>query len=288
MTVRPSRLAPFVIFALLAAPGRGAGQGSSRYTEPFEPFKIVGNLYFVGTRGVSSYLLTSPEGHILIDTGVEEGVPLVRRNIEKLGFKITDIKIILSSHAHFDHVGGHAEMQRITGATAMAVGEDAVSLSSGSDISALSGPGWKRVAVGRVLRDGEDVTLGGVTLKANLTPGHTKGCTTWTTTIRDGGRSYRVVFVGGTSINQGVRLVGNTRHPTIIPDYARTFRVLKELNADIFLAQHPNMFDMEAKVARLKAGDTNAFVDPQGYRAFVAEQEKNYQTQLQREQSEPR
>jgi metallo-beta-lactamase class B len=266
--------------------GSVSAQGNSTYTQPWEPFKIVGNLYYVGTRGVSSYLLTSPEGHILIDTGVKEAVPQVRANVEKLGFKITDIKIILSSHAHFDHVGGHAEMQRISGATAMAVGEDAVSISSGSDLSALSGPGWERVAVGRVLKDGEDVTLGGVTLKANLTPGHTKGCTTWTTVIRDGARSYRVVFVGGTSINQGVRLVGNTRHPTIINDYARTFRVLKELTPDIFLAQHPNMFNMEAKVAKMKAGDVNAFVDPDGYRAFVAAQEKNYQTQLQRERAE--
>lgn len=279
---------PFAALLLILTSGHALSQGSSSYTQPFEPFKIVGNLYYVGTRGVSSFLLTTPAGHILIDTGVEEAVPQVRANVEKLGFKITDIKILLASHAHFDHVGGHAEMQRITGATAMAVGEDAVSLSSGSDISALSGPGWKRVAVGRVLRDGEDVSLGGVTLKANLTPGHTKGCTTWTTVIRDGGRSYRVVFVGGTSINQGVHLVGNTRHPTIIDDYARTFRVLKELSPDIFLAQHPNMFRMEEKVARMKAGDANAFVDPEGYRTFVAGQEKAYQTELQRERSEQR
>jgi metallo-beta-lactamase class B len=285
MTHKASRSLALTALATYIGLGTGFAQGSRSYTEPFEPFKIVGNLYFVGTRGVSSFLLTSPEGHILLDTGVEAAVPQVRANIEKLGFKITDVKILLSSHAHFDHVGGHAEMQRITGATAMAVGEDAVSLSSGSDISALSGPGWKRVAVGRVLRDGEDVSLGGVTLKANLTPGHTKGCTTWTTVIRDGGRSYRVVFVGGTSINQGVRLVGNTRHPTIIDDYARTFRVLKELNADIFLAQHPSMFNMEAKVARLKAGDANAFVDPEGYRTFVANAEGIYQTQLDREKS---
>jgi metallo-beta-lactamase class B len=285
MTLQMRRFLPLFALAMFLCVRDGVAQNNS-YTEPFEPFKIVGNLYFVGTRGVSSFLLTTSAGHILIDTGVEAAVPQVRANVEKLGFKITDIKILLSSHAHFDHVGGHAEMQRITGATAMAVGEDAVSLSSGSDISALSGPGWKRVAVGRVLRDGEDVVLGDVTVKANLTPGHTKGCTTWTAVVRDGGKSYRVVFVGGTSVNEGVRLLGNTRHPTIIADYTRTFRVLKELSADIFLAQHPRMFNMEAKVARMKAGDANAFVDPEGYRAFVADAEKAYLTQLNREKSE--
>ena len=125
-----------------------------------------------------------------------------------------------------------------------------------------------------MLRDGESVTLGGLTLTAHLTPGHTKGCTTWTTTVSSDGRRYSVVFVGGTSVNGGVRLVDNKRHPTIIEDYARTFRVLKELKAEIFLAQHPNMFDMEGKVPRIKPGAPNPFVDPKGYEAFVAENEK--------------
>ena len=255
-------------------------QGDPSWTRPFEPFKIADNLYFVGTRGLSSYLLTTPEGHVLIDTGVEATVPMITANITKLGFKAADIKILLSSHAHFDHVGGHADMQRLTGATVMALGDDAAALTAGADNSALAGPGWKPVRVGRVLRDGDTVTLGGTTLTAHLTPGHTKGCTTWTTTVVSEGRRLPVVFVGGTSVNGGVRLVANTRHPGIIDDYARTFRVLRELKGEIFLAQHPGMFDMEGKAARLKPGSPNPFVDPQGYEDFVVQNEKAYLTRL--------
>ena len=217
---------------------------------------------------------------MLIDTGVEATVPMITANITKLGFKPADIKILLSSHAHFDHVGGHADMQGLTGATVMAVGEDAASLAKGVDTSALGATGWKPVKVGRVLRDGETVTLGVLTLTAHLTPGHTKGCTTWTTTVTSDGRRYSVVFVGGTSVNGGVRLVDNVRHPTIIEDYARTFRVLRELKAEIFLAQHPSMYEMEAKAARIKPGAPNPFVDPQGYQAFVIQNEKAYQARL--------
>ena len=257
-----------------------AAQGDPTWTQPFEPFKIADNLYFVGTRGLSSYLLTTPDGHVLIDTGVEATVPMITASITKLGFKPADIKILLSSHAHFDHVGGHADMQRLTGATVMAVGEDAASLAKGIDTSAAGAAGWKPVKVGRVLRDGEAVTLGGITLTAHLTPGHTKGCTTWTTTVTADGRRYSVVFVGGTSVNGGVRLVDNARHPTIIEDYARTFRVLRELKSEIFLAQHPNMFDMEGKAARIKPGAPNPFVDPRGYEAFVVQNEKAYLARL--------
>lgn len=278
----PTNVARCVVLA--GTLGLGAvtadAQGDPSWTQPFEPFKIADNLYFVGSRGLSSYLLTTPEGHVLIDTGVEATVPMIAANIAKLGFKPVDIKIMLSSHAHFDHVGGHADMQRLTGATVIAVGEDAVSLAKGVDTSALGASGWKPVKVGRVLRDGEGVTLGGTTLTAHLTPGHTKGCTTWTTTVMSEGRRYSVVFVGGTSVNGGVRLVDNARHPTIIEDYARTFRVLKELKAEIFLAQHPGMFDMEGKAARLKPGGPNPFVDSRGYEAFVVENEKAYLARL--------
>jgi metallo-beta-lactamase class B len=215
---------------------------------------------------------------------VEQAVPLVGANVEKLGFKISDIKIILASHAHFDHVGGHALMQQLTGATVMAVGEDAASISSGADRSALGGPGWKPANVGRVLKDGDTVTLGGVTLTAHLTPGHTKGCTTWSTRVQQDGKSLFLVMVGGTSINGGVKLLGNIRHPAIVEDYARTFRVLEELKPDLFVAQHPGMFRMEDKVRRMKAGEANPFIDPQGYEALVAAGEQAYLAQLKREQ----
>ena len=260
-------------------------QFSGAYSDPIEPFRIVGNIHYVGAANIASYLIATPQGHILIDTGMNEMHDGITRSIEKLGFKLADIKIMLSSHAHFDHVEGHAEMQRLSGATVMAVGEDAAALSAGQDNSALGGPGWNPVKVGRILRDGDTVTLGGTTLTAHLTAGHTKGCTTWMTTVADGGKSLRVVFVGGTSVNQGVQLLDNARHPSIVADYDRTFKVLKELQADIFLAQHPNMFQMEGKVARMNAGKGNPFVDPEGYRAFVAASEESYRAQLQRERA---
>jgi metallo-beta-lactamase class B len=169
----------------------------------------------------------------------------------------------------------------------MAVGEDAASLASGRDTSALGGPGWTPVKVGRVLKDLDTVTLGGTTLTAHLTAGHTKGCTTWTTSVTEGGRALAVVLVGGTSINQGVRLTGNTRHPQIAADYARTFEVLEELKADIFLAQHPSMFRMEDKVRSLRAGGAaNPFIDRNGYLTFVATGEASHRKQLEREKQE--
>jgi metallo-beta-lactamase class B len=273
------------ILMLFVSAAGVAAQDDPTWSQPFEPFKVVGNLYYVGTRGLSSYLVVTPAGSILIDTGTEAAVPIVRANIAKLGFKVADIKVMLASHAHFDHVGGHAAMQKATGATVMVLRPDARAVETGKDLSALNGPGWQPATVGRVLNDGETVTLGNVTLTAHLTPGHTQGCTTWETTISEAGKTYRVVFIGGTSINDGVRLVGNTRHPAIAADYGRTFTRLKTLRPDVFVAQHPSIFGMEAKFRKLKAGDPLAFVDPDGYRRFVDEEEKTYQAQLQREQS---
>jgi metallo-beta-lactamase class B len=277
--------AVLALAAVLVAPASGQNR---TWTEPFEPFRIVGNLYFVGSRGLSSFLFVTPEGHVLLDSGVEETVPQIRANVEKLGFSITDIKVMISSHTHFDHVGGHALMQQLTGATVMAMGEDAAALSSGVDNSALGATGWKPVKVGRVLMDGDVVSLGGTTLTAHLTAGHTKGCTTWTTTIQEDGKSYRVVITGGTSVNQGVRLLNNTRHPSIVEDYLRTFRVLKELKPDVFLAQHPTMFGMEDKVRRMRAGEPNPFVDAKDYEAYVAANEKAFLSQLEQERSAAR
>jgi metallo-beta-lactamase class B len=273
--------------AALLSPALGArGQGDPTWREPFEPFQIADNLYYVGSRGISSFLLIGTEGSVLIDTGLESSVPLVRASIEKLGFKLTDIRVLLSSHAHFDHVAGHAEMQRLTGARVMALGDDAQALASGKDLSALGGPGWTPVKVDRVLADGEVVSLGNLSLTANHTPGHTKGCTTWTTQVSLDGASRDVVFIGGTSINAGVRLLGNTQHPKIAEDYGRTFERLRSLKAQIFLAQHPRMFGMEAKLQRLREGaKPSPFLDPEGYQAFVAAQEKIYRDQLAKEQA---
>jgi metallo-beta-lactamase class B len=258
----------------------GAGstvQAQRAGSQPIEPYKVIANIYYVGALDVSAHIISTPQGLILIDTGTVDMTPMITGGIQKLGFRTTDVRIILSSHAHWDHVEGHAAMQALTGAQVMALGDDAAAIQAGTDNSALNGAGWKPTKVDRVLKDGDTVTLGGVTLTAHHTPGHTKGCTTWTTTVNEGGRSYSVVFVGGTSVNEGVRLVDNTRHPGIIEDYARTFRTLKAIQPDVFLAQHGNMYAMQAKAARLKAGEaTNPFIDREGYLRFVMQQEANY------------
>jgi metallo-beta-lactamase class B len=254
-----------------------------------EGYRVIGNIYYVGATDISAHVITTPAGLILLDTGTTQMLPVIRSNIEKLGFRMKDIKIILSSHAHWDHVEGHAAMQALTGAQVMAVGEDAAAIASGVDSSAIAARGWKPVKVDRVLKDGDTVTLGGVVMRAHLTPGHTKGCTTWTTTVQEGGKSYLVVFVGGVSINEGVKLLGNTRHPSIIEDYARTFRVLKELKADVFLAQHPAIYGMAEKVQRLKANpSSNPFIDPQGYQRAISEAESQYLKQLADERASSR
>jgi metallo-beta-lactamase class B len=256
------------------------GSGSRRV----EPYRVIGNIFYVGAEGISAHIIVTPQGLILIDTGTREMLPGLRANIEKLGHKLSDVKIILSSHAHWDHVEGHAAMKDLTGARVMALGEDAAAIASGKDNSALGSEGWPPTKVDRILKDGDTVALGGVTLTALLTPGHTKGCTTWTTTVDDGGKSYAVVFIGALSINEGVKLIGNTRHPSIADDYAKTFRVLKGLKPDVFLAQHPSIYGMEEKMKRLAAGATpNPFIDPDGYRRVVSEAEAAYLKQLERE-----
>jgi metallo-beta-lactamase class B len=255
-------------------------------SKPVEPYRVIGNIYYVGAVSISSHIIVTSQGLILLDTGTEQMLQGVRANIEKLGHKLSDVKIILSSHAHWDHVEGHAAMKALTGAQIMAVGEDATAIATGVDSSALGGESWKPATVDRILKDGDTVSLANVTLQAHLTPGHTKGCTTWTTTVAENGRQYQVVFVGGVSINEGVRLLGNARHPTIADDYARTFRTLKGLTPDVFLAQHPEIYGMAEKMRRLKSGAReNPFIDREGYRRVVSEAEAAYFKQLQGEKS---
>jgi metallo-beta-lactamase class B len=273
------------LLAVLVAPPAAHAQLDPTWLEPVEPFQIADGLWYVGSRGISSFLLTGPEGHVLLDTGLAQNVPLVKASIEKAGFQPGDVKILLASHAHFDHVAGHAEMARLTGASVVALGEDARALASGTDLSALDGPDWTPVPVTRVIADGDVVELGPIRLTAHHTPGHTQGCTTWTTTVEDGGESRAVVLIGGTSVNPGVKLLTNARHPTIAQDYARTFEVLKKLPVQIFLAQHPAMFGMDEKRARLGSG-ANPFVDPEGYLRFVDGQEKAYRERLETERAE--
>jgi len=247
------------------------------FTVPFPPFHFVGNIYYVGTKELSSFLIVTPAGNILLDSGMEQTVPLVRASIERLGFTFADTKILINSHAHFDHAGGDRDVRDATGAQVMVMAEDAEEVRHGHPEFPL---GWKACPVDRMLKDGDTVSLGGVTLTAHLTPGHTKGCTTWTTRARENGKSYDVVLLGGFTINEGVKLLGTPEYPNMADDFARTFRILKSLPCDVFGAQHSYFFDMEPKVTRLKAGGANPFVDPAGYRVTVADAEAAYLKQL--------
>ncbi|MEE2840270.1 MAG: subclass B3 metallo-beta-lactamase [Acidobacteriota bacterium] len=279
----------FTFLLTTAVPAQDQNPLRGRSSEPIEPYQVIGNIYYVGAVNISSHIIVTPEGLILLDTGTAEMLPGIRTNIEKLDYTLKDVKIILSSHAHWDHVEGHAAMKELTGAQVMAVGEDAAAIGSGIDSSAAGAQGWNPVRVDRVLEDLDTISLGGVTMQAHLTPGHTKGTTTWTTTVEESGKSYRVVFVGGTGINRGVNLLNNTRYPGIIEDYAQTFRVLKELKGEVFLAQHPSMYGMDDKLERLKTGAAkNPFIDPGGYRYFVEKEEGYYLKQLEEERSASR
>ena len=229
---------------------------SGPYSEPAEPFRIVGNIYYVGGANIASYLITTPQGHILIDTGMSEMHDIIANGVAALGFKTSDVRIMLSSHAHFDHVEGHAAMQRLAGAQVMAMTGDAEALESGRDTSALGANGWEPVKVARVLRHNDTVSLGGTTLRALHTPGHTQGATVWITSVEEKGRRYNLAFLGGTTPNAGVPLVNNPRHATVIDDTLRALRLLKaEVVPDIYLSGHPQAM-FAGKVARIKAGET--------------------------------
>jgi metallo-beta-lactamase class B len=250
------------------------------WSAPAEPFRIVGNIHYVGARNIASYLLTTPEGHVLIDTGTKEMEPVVRRNIEKLGFKLRDIKILLSGHAHFDHVQGHAAMKRATGARVMALGDDATALSSGTDRSPLGDEGWEPVPVDRVLKDGDTVTLGGTTLRANWVPGHTPGCTVWTTQARERERNYAVAFFACAGPNKDVKLVGNPKFPHLVEDTLRGFARLRQLKPDIYLLMHPEE-QFAGKVERIKAGvNPHPLYDPKGWITMLDELDADFRKRV--------
>ncbi|MEQ1857228.1 MAG: subclass B3 metallo-beta-lactamase [Longimicrobiales bacterium] len=221
--------------------------------------KIVGNLYYVGSESLASFLITTPEGHILINTNWEDAVPNLRKSVEDLGFDFEDIEVILGSHAHGDHMQGDALVAQLTGARVMAMAQDVPLLER-------MRPGDKPHPIDRVLQDGEEVSLGGSTLTARLTPGHTPGCTTWTMTIAEGDASYDVVIVGSMGSNPGFQFVDNPTNPTIADQYKQGFAVLRSLSPDIPLASHPAMYGMVAKHARI-GQSPNPFIDPAGYRA---------------------
>ena len=264
-----------------------AAVAQNPFYEPFSAHKVIGNVYYVGSKDLASYLITTPEGHILINSGFEETVPLIRKSVESLGFKMGDVKILLNSHAHSDHVAGLATLKDLTGAKVYVMrGDDGVIASGGKGQYLYADGRWKPCPVDRVLEDGDEVKLGGVTLVARRTPGHTRGCTTWTWKAEAGGKTYDVVVIGSPNVNPGYRLVGNKDYPEIADDFAKTFKVLKALPCDVFLGAHGGYYGMVEKHARAsKDHATNPFIDPEGYRAYVAQKEKAFRDTLAEQQA---
>jgi len=262
-------------------------QANSDWGQPFPPHRVIGNIYYVGTKGLASYLITTPEGSILINSSLESSVPLIRASIEKLGFRFQDVKILLISHAHFDHCAGSFQVKELTGAKYMVMQQDVAEVESGGkdDFQYGKTPDtlFKTVKVDRVLHDGDQVKLGDAVLTARLTPGHTKGCTTWTMKARDGGKSYDVVVVGSPNVNAGYKLVNNTLYPQIADDYVRMFRVLKSLPCDVFLGAHGNYYGLEEKFAQMSQGGANPFIDPDGYKRYIAERETTFRSELEKQ-----
>jgi CubicO group peptidase (beta-lactamase class C family)/glyoxylase-like metal-dependent hydrolase (beta-lactamase superfamily II) len=257
------------------------GQGPADWFEPFPAHKIIGNTYYVGSKDLATYLITTPEGHILINSGFERTVPLIQKSVESLGFKMHDVKILLASHAHSDHVAGHALLQKATGARVYVMrGDDDVIASGGKGQYMYETSRWQPCKVDRVLDDKEEVKLGGVTLTAHRTPGHTRGCTTWTWRVEDGGKKHDVVVIGSPNVNPGYQLVSNKEYPQIAADFARTFEVLKSLPCDVFLGAHGGYYGMIERYELLKRGRQDAFVNPQGYREYVALKERAFRKTL--------
>jgi metallo-beta-lactamase class B len=252
------------------------------WNHPVKPYRVISNIWYVGASGVTSFLITTSKGHILLDSGLSETVPLIKQNITQLGFKLADIKILINSHAHYDHAGGLAELKKLTGAKLMATEADAELLALGGkgDFAWGDKYAYKPVKVDRVLLDNDQVELGEVRLTARLTPGHTKGSTTWTMKVDEEGKQYEVVFATSVSA-PGYNLVNNDKYPNIADDYRRTFQILKSLPCDVFLGPHAEFFSMKEKIARMGQGTKpNPFIDPAGYREFVANGEKGFQKTL--------
>ena len=257
---------------------------------PVPPRHLLANIHYVGAVGVSSFLITTPEGHVLLDTGFDDTVPLIQRSVEQLGFKLTDIKFIVSSHAHIDHVGGHARMKKLTGAKVIASAGDARALESGGEDDYIQWPKdtitYTPVKVDRVVADGERITLGGTTLTAHLTPGHTRGATTWTMEVNEGATVRHVVFFSSATINAGTRLLNNPLFPDFVEQFEATFAKLKALPCDIFFAPHGDQFGMAGKFVRLDRGEKeNPFIDPAGWTRLIVAAERAYRAQLSLERS---
>lgn len=258
-----------------------------KWDEEAEPCRIVGPIYFVGTKGLGSYLVTGSEGHVVLYTGMPGSGPMIAKSIRSIGFKLEDVKLILTGHAHIDHVGGHAHLKKVTGAKVAIIREEKELFESGGKLDFLYGGSkdfhFEPAEVATVFRDGDEIKLGDVSIRAILTPGHTKGSTTYTTNVVHGGKTYSVVFPDGTSVNPGYRVARQPSYEGIGDDYRRTFRVLGSLKPDIWLTAHNDACGLEVKRSRAAMDGVKAWVDPGGYRKWVAEQREAFETRAGKE-----
>jgi metallo-beta-lactamase class B len=280
-----------ILLALLAAPVLVHAQGdaeSRNMNRPVPPFHLVGDIYYVGASDVTSFLIVTPAGDILLDGGFVQTAPQIEANIRRLGFRLSGVKILLNSHAHFDHAGGLAELKRRTGAQLVAMQGDAALLARGGRGDFYFGDRltFPPIKPDRIIHDGDKVALGGVTLTAHLTAGHTRGCTTWTMTTEDRGKLLHVVFIGSMSVLSGYRLVGKESYPGITADYQRSFGVLRALPCDVFLGAHGQFFHLtEKREALVHSPSVNPFIDPDGYRAYIDSAELAFQAALRRQRA---
>ena len=258
------------------------------WNEPVEPFTIIGDIHYVGVAGVSAFLITTPEGHILIDGAFPQSAPHIIASIERLGFDIRDVKFILNSHAHIDHQGGLARLQRASGAAMVASARDRPYLEAGRiDYGPSAGMASPRVRVDRVIADGETVSLGGVTLTAIMTPGHTPGCTSWTMPVTGADAAAHTAFFHCSATVAGQSLAPEA-YPGIVADFRATFDTVAAIEADILLANHGSLFGLEDRTARLRAGDANAFVDAEALQQLNTTLEHAFETELARQQGAAR
>jgi metallo-beta-lactamase class B len=269
--------AVLLVLLSLSVFGQRSGTERAAWNQPYKPFRVIGNVYYVGMSGVASFLITTPQGDILLDGGLPESAPLIEKNISALGFHLKDVKYLLNSHAHFDHAGGLAELKRLSGAQLIVSKRDSGTIKR-------RGPSMLAVAVDRVIDDNGVVQLGGTTLTAHLTPGHTPGCTTWTMPVIENGKTYNVVFFCSTTV-AGNRLVHNRKYPQIVSDYEQSFANLRQLPCDVFLAPHGGFFHLDEKRALLAKHGPNPFINPDEFRAFIDESQKDFERELKRQRA---
>jgi len=288
-TVRLAAVAAILALLCLPATAPAQQERAAEWSRPLPPFRLIGNVHYVGTVELGAYLLTSPDGHILIDGGFTETAPVILDSIRRLGFSPEDVEVLLTTQAHMDHVGSMAALEQATGARVMVMEGDAALMERGGRGDFAFGDSFMfpPVTVDRTLKDGDTVRVGETVLTAHHTPGHTRGCTTWTATVTEQGTPYRVVFAGSLSVNPPVRLASRPSYPGIAGDYRRSFDVLRSMEADVFLGAHAGFFGLLEKAERLREGAApNPFIDAGALRRYVDHWEAQFEARVAKERTD--